>query len=88
MKTCGEVAVQNQAILKAAPVRGQWSASRPGRPFTHWIGDWVDLRVSLDDVEKGQVFTLPGIELGPVCRPARRQSLYRLSYRAAPVGPM
>jgi hypothetical protein len=57
-----------------------WSASRPGRfppgenaPGTHWIGGWVNPRAGLDDVEKRKFLTLPD-------RPARRQSLYRLSY--------
>jgi hypothetical protein len=47
---------------------------------THWIGDWVDPRVGLDDVEKRKFFTLPGLELRPLGRPVRSQSLYRLSY--------
>jgi hypothetical protein len=34
----------------------------------------------LDDVEKRKFFTLPGLELRPLGRPARNQSLYRLSY--------
>jgi hypothetical protein len=38
---------------------GEWSASRPGRftsgertPGIHWIGEWVDSRTGLDDVEE------------------------------------
>jgi hypothetical protein len=34
----------------------------------------------LDDVEKGKFLTLPGLELRPFNRSARRQSLYRLRY--------
>jgi hypothetical protein len=31
-------------------------------PGTHWIGDWVDTRVGLDDKEKGKMLFLPGLE--------------------------
>jgi hypothetical protein len=41
----------------------------------------VDLRAGLDDLEKRQFLTLPGLEL----RPARRSSLYRLSYPGSPI---
>jgi hypothetical protein len=34
----------------------------------------------LDDVEKRKFLTLPGLELRPLGRPARSQSLYRLRY--------
>jgi hypothetical protein len=40
----------------------------------------VDPRADLDDVEKRKILTLPGIELRSLCRPARSESLYRLSY--------
>jgi hypothetical protein len=40
----------------------------------------VDLRAGLDDLEKRKFLTLPGHELRPLGRPARSQSLYRLSY--------
>jgi hypothetical protein len=30
----------------------------------------VDVRVGLDDVEKRKIFTLPGLELRPLDRPA------------------
>jgi hypothetical protein len=39
-------------------------------PGTHWIGDWVDTRTGLDDVEKRKFLTLPGLELRPLGRPA------------------
>jgi hypothetical protein len=46
-------------ILTSALVGGEWSTSRPGRfipgeiaPGTHWVGDWVDLRAGLDNLEK------------------------------------
>jgi hypothetical protein len=47
---------------------------------THWIGGYVYLRASLDDVEKRKFLTLPGLELQPLGLPARSQSLYRLRY--------
>jgi hypothetical protein len=40
----------------------------------------VDPRAGLNDLEKRKFFTLPGLELLPLCRPARSQSLYRLRY--------
>jgi hypothetical protein len=47
---------------------------------THWIGGWVGPRAGLDDVKKKKFLTLPGLELRPLDRPARSQSLYRLRY--------
>jgi hypothetical protein len=49
-------------------------------PSNHWIGGWVNLRVGLDDLEKRIFMTLLGLELRPLSRPARSQSLYRLRY--------
>jgi hypothetical protein len=49
-------------------------------PGTHCIGGWVDPRAGLDDVEKIIFLTLPGLELRPLGRPVRSQSLYRLRY--------
>jgi hypothetical protein len=40
----------------------------------------VDPRAGLDDVENRKFLTLPGLELRPLGRPARSQSLYRLRY--------
>jgi hypothetical protein len=40
----------------------------------------VDPRAGLDDVEKRNFLTLPGLELRPLGRPARSQSLYRLRH--------
>jgi hypothetical protein len=37
-------------------------------------------RAGLDDVEKRKFLTLPVLELRPLGRPARSQSLYRLRY--------
>jgi hypothetical protein len=44
----------------------------------HWIGGWVDLRASLNDVEVRKFLTQPGLELRPLGSRARSQSLYRL----------
>jgi hypothetical protein len=51
-------------------------------PGTHWIGGWVDPGAGLDDFEERKFLTLPGLELRPLGRPARSQSLYRLRYPA------
>jgi hypothetical protein len=40
----------------------------------------VGPRAGLDDVEKEKFFTLPGLKLRTLGRPARSHSLYRLSY--------
>jgi hypothetical protein len=37
-------------------------------------------RAGLDDVGKRTFFTLPGLQLRPLCRPSRNESLYRLRY--------
>jgi hypothetical protein len=47
----------------------------------------VSPRACLDDVEKRKFLTLPGIELRPLGRPARSQSLYRLRYSGSRVLP-
>jgi hypothetical protein len=87
MKKYGEVDVEIQIFLTSALVGGEWSASRPGRftpgeraPDIYCIGDWVDPRAGLDDVEMKKFLTLPGLELQPLGRPAGSQSLYRLRY--------
>jgi hypothetical protein len=78
-------------FLTSALVGGEWSASRPARfipgeraPSTLWIEGWVDPRAGLDDVEKRKFLTLLGLELRPIGRLARSQSLYRLSYLGPP----
>jgi hypothetical protein len=68
--------------LTSALAGGQWSASRPSR-FTadiHCIGGWVDPRAGLDDLDKRKFLTLLGLDLRPLSRPARSQSLYRLRH--------
>jgi hypothetical protein len=87
MKAYGGMDVQIRIFLTSALDGCEWSASRPGRftpggraPGTHWIGGWVGPRAGLDYMEKRKFLTLPGLELRPLRRPARSQSLYRLSY--------
>jgi hypothetical protein len=65
MKAYGGVDVEIHIFLTSALVGGEWSDSRPGRftPGTHWIGGWVNLRASVDDVEKGKLLTPSGLEL-------------------------
>jgi hypothetical protein len=67
------VDVQIHIVLTSEQVGGEWLASRPFRftlgeraPGTHWIGSWVDLRASLDDLKKTKFLTLPGLELDPI----------------------
>jgi hypothetical protein len=78
--------------MTSALVGGEWSASRPGRftpgeraPVTHCERFRVGPRTSLDDVEKIKFLILRGLELQPLCRPARSQLLYRLSYPGSEV---
>jgi hypothetical protein len=47
---------------------------------THWIGGWVDLIATLDDVEKRKILTLAGLKLQPLGYPACSQSQYQLLY--------
>jgi hypothetical protein len=82
------VPVLNQ--LSTTPWRltgGECSASRPRplyygerAPGPHWIGGWEGPRAGLDDIENRKFLTLPGLELRPLDRPARSQSLYRVRY--------
>jgi hypothetical protein len=37
----------------------------------------------LDGMKRRRIRPFPGLELRPLCRPARSQSLYRLSYRGS-----
>jgi hypothetical protein len=78
MKACGGLDVYIHIFMTSSLAGGEWSSSRPGRsasgeraPGTHWIG-------GLDDVEKRKFVTLAGLELRPLGRPTRSQSLYRL----------
>jgi hypothetical protein len=82
MKAYGGIDVQSHVFLISALARGEWSASRPSRfsPGAHWVGGRVDPRTSLDDVENIKILPISGLELRPLCRPARSQSLYRFRY--------
>jgi hypothetical protein len=72
----------------SAIVGGERAASSFGRriprerdPGTHWIGGWMGPRTGLDDEEKRKFFTLPGIKLRLLGRPACSQStLSRLPF--------
>jgi hypothetical protein len=70
IKAYGEVDVVINIFWNSAVAGGDWLASHPGRftlkeraPGTHWIRGWVDLRASLDDVEKRKFLTQSGLEL-------------------------
>jgi hypothetical protein len=45
----------------------------------------VDPRAGLDDLENRKSLTLSGLELRLLGRPARSQTLYRLSYPGSPI---
>jgi hypothetical protein len=73
-------------FLTLALVEVEWSATRPCR-FTFWgrsplypLDRFCGPRIGLNDVEKRKFLTLLGLELQPLCHPARSQSLYRLRY--------
>jgi hypothetical protein len=83
MKTYGGADIYIYVLLNLALVGGEWSASRhdrfaPGErvPGTHWTGGWVGLRTGPDAMEKRKILPLPRLELRPLRRPARSQSLY------------
>jgi hypothetical protein len=57
-------------LLTSALVRGEWSASRPGRfasgegaPGTNLLGGLVEARAGLDDVDKRKYLNIPRLEL-------------------------
>jgi hypothetical protein len=84
------VDVQIRVFLTSALGGGEWSASRPCRFIpeeratdTHWIGNWVDPRAGLDDMEKLKFLNLPGLELRPFGRGVRKLSLYLLDYQGS-----
>jgi hypothetical protein len=83
MKTYGRAYVYIHVLLVLALVRSERSASRPGcftpeeiALGTHWIGDWVNLRTGLDDVERRENFSISELELRPLRLPVCNQSLY------------
>jgi hypothetical protein len=82
MTAYGRVDVQIHVFLTSALLGGECSASCFGRitpgeraPGTHWKGGWMGPRTGLDDMKR-KFLTLTGLELRPLCRPARNQSLY------------
>jgi hypothetical protein len=92
MKGCGGVDVQIYIFLTSTLFGGEWPASRSGRftpgeraPGTYWTVGWVSLRAGLDDMQR-KFLTLLGLELRPLGRPARSQSLYRLRYPGSYLG--
>jgi hypothetical protein len=76
--------------MTSALYGSEWSASRTcrftpeeGASGAQWIGGWVDPRTDLEDVKRRKYLATPRHELGPLGRPARSQSLYRLRYRCS-----
>jgi hypothetical protein len=74
-------------FLTSTLICGECPVSRsdsftPGErtPGTDWIGGWMDLRTDLNDAKKRKILPLPGLELRPLGRPARSQSLCRVHY--------
>jgi hypothetical protein len=71
MKTYGGVDVQIRIFLTPALVGGVVTFTplqlypREKAPGTNFIGGWVDPRAGLDDMEKWNFVTLPGLELSP-----------------------
>jgi hypothetical protein len=64
---------------------GEWLPSHPSRFIPrertfciHRIGGGMGLRAGLGDMKEWTFLTLPGLELRPLSRPARSQSIYRL----------
>jgi hypothetical protein len=86
MKTDGGVDIESQVFLTSA-LAGEWSASGPRGKSPQvpirYEGGWAP-RVSLDDVENRKFLMLPGLELPPLGRPARSQSLHWLRYPVSP----
>jgi hypothetical protein len=82
MKMCGGVDVYIHILLTSTLVGGESPASRPGRftPGTPCIGSRVEPKAGLHVFENRKFLTLPGLELRPLDRPDRGQSLYRLRY--------
>jgi hypothetical protein len=78
MKAYGGVDAEIHIFLTSELAGRDWSASRPGRftPGTPWIGGWVGPTAGLDGVEKRKFLALQGLELRPLGRPARSQSVY------------
>jgi hypothetical protein len=87
MKANWGVDVQIDIFVILALALGEWSVSSSGSlipgeraPGTLCVGGWVGRSVGLNDTEKRNFFTLKELELQPLGRPARSQSLYRIRY--------
>jgi hypothetical protein len=87
MKTYEEVDVWIHIFYTSALLGGERSTTRPGRftpgersAGTDWIVGWVGPRARVDDVEKSKILTVSILELRPLGRPDRGQTLYRLRY--------
>jgi hypothetical protein len=81
------VGVYIHLFMTSALDGGEWLAPLPGRFIpgervlgTHWIGGWVGPRPYLDDEGKRETLSLAGLEVQPLGRLARSQSLCRLRY--------
>jgi hypothetical protein len=74
-------------FFTSALAGGEWSASLSGRltpgekapPYPLNRG-WMDPRAGQDDVDKRKFLTFPRLDLRPLGRPARSQSLCLLRY--------
>jgi hypothetical protein len=88
MKPYGGVDVQIHIFLISALAGGKWSASRPGSfsplPGTQWIEGRMAPGGDIDYLEERKL-TLPRLELRPLSRPARSQSLYWLRYSSSSI---
>jgi hypothetical protein len=70
MKTYGRVDVEICDFSTTRLVEGESSVSRPSHftlgenaPTTYWIEGFLDTRAGLDDMEKQNYLTIPGLEL-------------------------
>jgi hypothetical protein len=93
MKAYARVDVYIHIFFTSALDGCEWSVSRPSHftpgekvPSIHCMEGWVDPRAGLEDVEKRKFLTLPELELRPLGRSARSQSLYRLRYPGLETG--
>lgn len=71
------------ASLTFTLVRGEWSASRPGRSSPGECplnGRLVGPRIGLGDENRRKILLLPGLELWSHSHPVCSQSLYQLYY--------
>jgi hypothetical protein len=76
----GDWMIGSSFSLTSSLVGGDWSDSRSGR-ITHdrrWVWGQMDLRITLNDVEKIRIFALTRLELRSLGSPASSQLLYRL----------